>query len=316
MRLLPNKRRLLIGAIAAAIVLSSVALVLGVADSASPPESGPKVDTHVDHSYIYTVDVASGQLAQETNMQGEGALEPSWSAQGDIVFSTMDCDECSSSLSEVDPDAPISVEAPIDTTVEHVFQPSWAPDGKQVATVALGRGIYVVDSQTGTAKRLTSGRSDEAPDWAASGDWIAFHRQVSGSNYDIFAVNATTKAERRLTNDNRQQTNPTWSPDGSQVAYAEQRSNGKWAIVTMNADGTGRKRVTTAGISAQEPTWSPDGTSIAFILQELDKATIAVIPASGGSPKRLTDQKIFPAKPTWSPDSKTIAFAATVVQTN
>ena len=314
MRFLPNKRRKVIIAIAAALVVASTALVLGVADSASPPESGPKVDTHVGHSYIYTVDVASGQLAQETNHQGEGALEPTWSAQGEIAFSTMDCDECSSRLAEVDPDAPVSTETKIDTNVEHLFQPSWAPDGKRVATVALGRGIYTVDSQTGTSKRLTTGPSDEAPDWAPVGQWIVFHRQVSGSNYDIFAVHAGTGEERRLTNHSRQQTNPAWSPTGQKIAFAEQRSTGKWAIVTMKSDGTGSKRVTAPNISAQEPSWSPDGKSLAFILQELDKATVAVMPASGtGTPRRLTDNKIFPAKPTWSPDGTSIAFAATVV---
>ena len=313
--LLSNKRRKVIAAVGAVILVASTALVLGVADSASPPESGPKVETHVNHSYIYTVDVASGQLTQETNHQGEGALEPSWSAQGEIAFSTMDCDECSSTLSEVDPDAVGSPEVPIESNVEHVFQPSWAPDGNRVAAVALGRGIYTVDSQTGASKRLTTGPSDEAPDWAPAGDWIAFHRQMEGSNYDIFTVNAATGEERRLTNDSRQQTNPSWFPTGKRVAFAEQRPNGKWAIVTMRSDGTGRRMITDAATSAQEPSWSPNGKNIAFILQELDKAAVAIIPADGsGPPRRLTDDNIFPAKPTWSPDGKSIAFAATVVE--
>ena len=313
MRLLSNNRRKAIAAAAAVVVMASTALVLGVADSASPPESGPKVESHVAHSYIYSVDVSSGALTQETNHQGEGALEPSWSAQGDIVFSTMDCDECSSTLSEVDPEAVGSPEATIETNLEHVFQPSWAPDGKTVATVALGRGIYTVDTQTGAARRMTISPSDEAPDWSPVGDWIAFHRQVEGSNYDIFAVSAANREERRLTNDDKQQTNPAWFPGGNRIAFAEQRANGRWSIVTMKSDGTARKRITDAATSAQEPTWSPDGKSIAFILQELDRATVAVIPANGGTPRRLTDENVFPAKPTWSPDGKSIAFAATVV---
>jgi Tol biopolymer transport system component len=314
MSLLSNKRRKVIAAVAAVVLAASSALALGVADSASPPESGPKVETHVDDSYIYSVDVSSGQLTQETNHQSEGALEPSWSAQGEIAFSTQDCDECDSMLNEVDPDVTGSPEVPIDTNVAHLFQPSWAPDGKRVATVALGRGIYTVDTQTGTSKRLTTGPSDEAPDWAAVGDWIAFHRQVEGSNYDIFAVNAATGEERRLTNDAKQQTNATWFPTGNRVAFAEQRPNGRWALVTMRTDGTARHQITDATTSAQEPSWSPDGKSIAFILQELDKATVAVIASNGkGTIRRLTDDTIFPAKPTWSPDGKSIAFAATVV---
>ena len=313
MTLLSSNRKKLIAFVGAAMIVASAAIALGVADSASPPESGPKVETHVGHSNIWTVDVASKQLTQETNHQGEGALEPSWSPQGEIAFSSMDCDECSSQLVELDPAG--SAQVTIDTpSVEHLFQPSWAPDGRRVAVVGLGRGIYSVDSQGGPSKRLTSGTADEAPDWSPAGQLVAFHRQVRGSNYDIFAIHTVTGRERRLTNDFKQQTNPSWSPDGSQIAFAEQQASGLWAIMTMNADGSGRKQVTAAKISAQEPAWSPDGKSIAFILQELDKAAVAVIdPAGSTAPKRLTDDKVFPSKPTWSPDGKRIAFAATVV---
>jgi Tol biopolymer transport system component len=312
-RLLSSKRRKVIAAAAAVIAIASTALVLGVADSASPPEAGLAVDTHVDHSYIYTVDVATEELTQETNHQGEGAQEPSFSAQGEIAFSTMDCDECSSTIAQLDPGPGPTTEVPIDTPVEHLFQPSWAPDGNRVATVALGRGIYSVNSQTGAAKRLTTDASDEAPDWAPAGDLVAFHRQLSGTNYEIYTVNAATGQERRRTQDKKQQTNPTWSPDGTHLAFAEQRDNGLWAIVTMKTNGTERKRITAPDISAQEPAWSPDGKSIAVILQELDKAAVAVIPANGGSPRRLTNDRLFPSKPSWSPDGKSIAFAAIVV---
>jgi len=309
-RLSQGKKRLAV--VAAAVILVSAAIALGVADSQTPPEAGPAVDSHVEHSNIYTVDLSSGQLTQRTNHLGEGALEPAWSPDGQIVFSFMDCDECPSTLAQVEAagSSPVQVE----TSVEHVFQPSWAPDGRKVAVVGLGRGIYSVDVKGRTAQRLTSGASDEAPAWSPSGDWIAFHKQVRGTNYDLFAVNAATGRQRRLTNDAQQQTNPSWSPDGSRVAFAEQQSNGKWAIFTMSADGTGRQRVTAIETSAQEPSWSPDGEKIAFILQGLDRATVAVIDASGGGPpERLTDERLFPAKPTWSPDGKSIAFSATVV---
>jgi TolB protein len=298
--------------ISSAVIAASAAIAIGVAVSGPPPESGPAVDTHVGHSNIYVVDVASRQITQPTNHMGEGALEPSWSTDGKIVFSAMDCDECPSQLMQVDPTD--SSQAPVNTSVKHVFQPSAAPDGRKVAAVGLGRGIYSVNVAGGTAKRLTSGPSDEAPAWSPADDSIAFQRQIQGTNYDLFAVNAVTGKERRLTNDEQQQTNPTWSPDGARIAFAEQQANGKWAIFTMKADGTGRTRVTAPEASAQEPSWSPDGKKIAFILQGLDRATVAVANVSGaGTPERLTDASLFPARPTWSPDGKSIAFSATVV---
>ena len=298
--------------VSSAVVATSAAIAIGVAVSGPPPESGPAADSHVGHSNIYVVDVASHALTQPTNHMGEGALEPSWSSDGKIAFSAMDCDECPSQLIQVDPVD--SSQAPVETSVKHVFQPSTSPDGRKVAVVGLGRGIYSVNVGGGTAKRLTSGPSDESPAWSPDGDLIAFQRQIQGTNYDLFAVDASTGKERRLTNDAQQQTNPTWSPDGARIAFAEQQANGKWAIFTMKADGTGRTRVTAPEASAQEPAWSPDGKKIAFILQALDRATVAVVSVTGaGTPERLTDASLFPARPTWSPDGNSIAFSATAV---
>jgi Tol biopolymer transport system component len=297
---------------ASAVIAVSAAIAIGVAVSGPPSESGPGVDTHVGHSNIYVVDVASGDLTQPTNHIGEGAREPSWESDGEIAFSAQACDECPSEIAQVGASDP--GQATVETPVKHVFQPSAAPDGHRLAVVALGRGIYSVDATAGTAKRLTEGPSDEAPAWSGNGEWIAFQRQIRGTNYDLFAVHAGTGKERRLTNDARQQTNPSWSPDGTRIAFSEQQTNGKWAIFTMNADGTGRKRITPTETSAQEPSWSPDGTRIAFILQGLDRAAVAIIAASGnGTPETLTEETLFPARPTWSPDGERIAFSAIVV---
>jgi Tol biopolymer transport system component len=303
---LPRMTSKRLGVLVAVVVAASAAIALGVADSASPPEAGPKVDTHVDNNGLFVIDVATRQLTQPTHH--EDAKEPSWSATGQIAFSAMTCDECESAVSEVDPEGTTQVQ--IDANVTHLFQPSWAPDGRKLAVVALGRGIYSLDSQAQTAKRLTSGVSDEAPAWSPAGDLIAFHKHVRGTNYDLFAVNPVTGKLRRLTNDAEQQTNPTWSPDGSRIAFSQQQANGKWAIYTMHLDGTSKRRVTGTGTSAQEPAWSPDGKKIAFILQELDRATLAIVDAGGGTPERLTDESLFPSRPTWSPDSTSIAFSA------
>ncbi len=304
---LPRTKRTRLAVALSAVLLIAGAIAIGVATSAQPPESGPAVDTHSMHADIWVVDVQTGDLRQAT--LNADALEPSWSADGEIAFSTQSCDEC---LSEIHVDTAGSTEIPVDTTVRHLFQPSWAPDGHRVAVVRLGHGIWVADDRTRTATKLTYGPSDEAPAWSPGGEWIAFDRLIRNSNYELYAVNAATRELRRLTRDTEAQTNPAWSPDGSRLAFAEQQSNGKWAIFTMGFDGNGRKRVTGSQISAQEPSWSPDGKKIAFILQELDRATVATVDADGtGSVARLTDESLFPAKPTWSPGGSSIAFSAT-----
>jgi TolB protein len=306
---LPRTKRTRLAVALSAVLLIAAAIAIGAAISAEPPESGPAVDSHSEHADIWVVDVQTRELRQAT--LNADALEPSWSPDGEIAFSTQSCDEC---FSEIHVDASGSTEIPVDTTVRHLFQPSWAPDGHRVAVVRLGHGIWIADDRTRTATRLTYGPSDEAPAWSPGGEWIAYDKLIRHTNYELFAVHAATGELRRLTQDTAAQTHPTWSPDGTRLAFAEQQSNGNWAIFTMGFDGNGRKRVTGSQVSAQEPSWSPDGKKIAFILQELDRATVATINADGtGSIARLTDQSLFPSRPTWSPGGTSIAFSATSV---
>lgn len=303
---MPRKKRTRVALVLSAILAIAAAIAIGVATSAEPPEAGPGVQTHLSHADIYVVNTQTRDLTQET--LNADAREPAWSPDGEIAFSTASCDEC---LSEIHLDVGAS-EVPVDTTVEHLYQPSWAPDGSRVAVVRLGSGIYVIDTAKGTAKRLTAGSGDEDPAWSPNGDWIVYDKLVGNHDYDLFAVHAETGERRRVTRDSAAQTNPAWSPDGTRLAFAEQLASGKWSIVTMGFDGNGRTRVTGSQISAQEPAWSPDGKRIAFVLQELDRATVASIAADGsGSISRLTDESLLPASPTWSPDGTEIAFSAT-----
>jgi Tol biopolymer transport system component len=274
----------------------------------SPPARDP--ESHEHFSNIYVLDLGSRRIKRVTSYQL--AQQPTWSPSKRIGFSSAECDdECYAKLFYIDARGRDQVLVPA-KKARHLFHPTWSPDGRSMAAVALGRGIYTVSLDRKT-RRLTSGQSDEAPAWSPRSDWIAFDKQLEGTtNYDLFAVNAVTGKTRRLTRDRLQQTNPSWSPDGSRLAFAQQGRNGRWAIFTMGADGSDRKRVTRGSASAQEPSWSPDGTKIAYIRQGLDQAWLAVADLDGGTkPRILTGKRLFAANPAWSPDGRQIAFSAT-----
>jgi Tol biopolymer transport system component len=244
--------------------------------------------------------LTSGQIAQQ----------PSWAPAKRITFTAADCDDsCWSKLYYIDPKGINQVLVQV-KAAHHLFHPTWSPDGRRIAAVALGRGIFSVRASGRKVRKLTTGQSDEAPNWSPTSDWIVFDKRVSGTNYDIFAVNDVTRKVRRLTHDRRQQTNPASSPDGSRIAFAEQQPDGTWAVFTMRTDGSGRSRVTGRDYSAQEPVWSPDGSRIAFVKQSLDRASIAVVGADGGHPRTLTGKTLYASTPAWSPDGRTIAFSA------
>jgi Tol biopolymer transport system component len=272
----------------------------------------PKADEHSHDSNIYVLNVRSRRVKRLTD--GQIAQQPSWAPNKQITFSAADCDDaCFSQLFYVDRKGINQVLVQVKMN-HHLFSPTWAPGGRRIAAVALGRGIFSVAPGERRLRKLTGGQSDEAPDWSPRGNWIAFDKRVRGTNYDLFAVNAVTRKVRRLTHDPLQQTNPAWSPDGSRLAFAEQQPSGRWVIVTMRPDGSGRKHVTSGHISAQEPAWSPDGTRIAFVKQGLDTAAIAVIGSDGRGLRRVTTGSFFASTPAWSPDGQSIAFAAAPVE--
>jgi Tol biopolymer transport system component len=314
-----NRVRLAVAAAALLLIAVAVAATAGgggnSASSTTPsssPAGGDQTTTgesgHSHDSNIYVLALRSGRLKQLTD--GQVAQQPSWRPNKRIAFSAADCDDsCWSQLFYIDSKAVNQVLVHVQAA-HHLFHPTWSSDGR-LAAVALGRGIFSFKPGQRKPRPLTTGQSDEAPDWSPRSEWIAFDKRVRDTNYDIFAVNAATRKIRRLTHDARQQTNPAWSPDGSTLAFSEQQPSGRWAIVTMQANGSARKRVTGSSVSAQEPAWAPDGKRIAFVKQGLDTASIAVVGSDGKHLRTLTRRSLFVSTPAWSPDGRSIAFAAT-----
>jgi Tol biopolymer transport system component len=267
------------------------------------------------YSNIYIVDVESRKVRAITdNDIVEIAQTPAWSTQGKIAFTQASCDECISELYLYEYEqARTSL---VRGTPEHIFKPTWRPDGRKVAVARLGYGIYSVDVDSGKGVRLTSNDADEAPDWSPNGARIVFDAQVSASNWDLFAIDPDGRNRRRLTRGPLQETNPAWSPRGTAIAFAQQGRNGNWTILRMKADGSRRTAVTDGTISSQEPSWSPDGSRIAYIEQVGARAYVAVVSADGGRPTRLTGDSLVASRPSWSPDGKEIVFSAKVTSTD
>src|SRR3954471_24955092 len=200
-------KRARLAAVAAALLLIGAAIVVSVAsdsgkgstantaaDTTAPPPAAapdPEAEEHAHDSNIYVMNLHSRRTKRVT--EGQIAQQPSWAPNKRITFSAADCDDaCFSQLFYVDRKGFNQVLVPANAK-HHFFSPTWAPGGRQIAAVGLGRGIFAVTPGRHKVRRLTRNQSDEAPDWSPRGDSVVFDRRVKGTNYDLFAVNPATR---------------------------------------------------------------------------------------------------------------------------
>ena len=97
--------------------------------------------------------------------------------------------------------------------------PSISPDGKNVAFSYKG-DIYIVDSQGGEARQLTSNVSyDYSPIWSPDGKSLAFASDRYG-NFDIFTVSPDGGVPFRVTTHSAKETPWTFTPDGKRILFS------------------------------------------------------------------------------------------------
>ena len=82
--------------------------------------------------------------------------------------------------------------------------PRWASAGDQIAFDALAgshRQIFVVDSDGGMARQITSGEFEhQAPTWSADGEWVYFGSDRSG-RYEVWKTSVKTHETRQVTHE-------------------------------------------------------------------------------------------------------------------
>ena len=201
------------------------------------------------------------------------------------------------------------------------FDPTWSPDGMQIAFRSQRDGndeIYVMNVDGSCQTNLTNDPgADWSPAWSPDGKRIAFARFFDARPFtDIALINTDGSNLARLTHNHGEY--PAWSPDGSRIAFASAH-DGNYEIYVMNSDGSDQTRLTNNPAYDMSPVWSQDGSQITFDTQRDHYPPVETgigpefeihkINADGSGDLQLTNNDKEDRFPSWGP-SGLIAFSS------
>jgi dipeptidyl aminopeptidase/acylaminoacyl peptidase len=203
------------------------------------------------------------------------------------------------------------------------------------------RHLFVVPAEGGTARQLTRGNWSvgsrfDALDGAVGWDWTPDSRTIvfdgladstadlNYRNSNIYAVDVSTTALRRLTAQDGAWSGPAVSPDGKKIAYRGytqvRDSYHASDLFIMNADGSGAQNITPSlDRDVGDVSWAPDGSGIYFVAQDRGTSNLYFSgPGGGARPVTSGEQMLtnFAMAPKGGPSILGVAVRSTYKQPN
>jgi TolB protein len=189
--------------------------------------------------------------------------------------------------------------------------PDWSPGGQWIVYVKDGY-IHKIHIETEEIHQLTTWDSSFFPDWAPSGERIAFdtdHNDPLGAKVIwLMDTNGTNFRDISIhgVGEWRQ---PEWSPTNENIVHIRYMAGVPFReIFLMDSSGQNSIRLTDNLVDDHCPAWSPDGSKIAYVSDRDGRRNIYVIDTSGQNEMQLTDVG-WATDPAWSPDGSQIVFS-------
>ena len=195
-------------------------------------------------------------------------------------------------------------------------------DGSEAALVLRGE-IYVVNTETGTTKRITDTPNEER--WVnfhpkdrkllyssfRDGTWKVFETSLEDENEPYFS-SSTKISEKEVISGDFNAFQAYYSPDGNKIAYLKNRTELVVYDTEKNTHTTvmaGEKNVSYID-GDQWYSWSPDSTRLAVVFNDRDRwsGEIGIVDAKGGELVNISNSGTFDALPKWSGNGEFISW--------
>ncbi|NCN27659.1 hypothetical protein GW915_08805 [bacterium] len=257
---------------------------------------------------IFIMDFDGANLKQLTN-DGNFALSPTWSPQGDrIVFTSY---RPSKKGGFVNPNLYIynirTNQRSLLTAAKGVNSGAvFHPTENKLAYTFSNNGkpeIFILDLQKRTRVPITSTQFFSVePDWSPDGNRLTFSSSKTGRPH-VYVSNADGSSARQLTKVGIYNSSPKWSPKGDRIAFCGQENKANnFNVFLIDPNGSNLVRITEGRFSSENPVFSPDGRHIAFSSNREGRYRIYIMSADGTGIRALSPAKLGDCKqPAWSP---------------
>jgi Tol biopolymer transport system component len=290
-----------------------------IAGSPAPGAAGPLRERHggsTSNIYILDVSKKSSLRLLTHNPQGDEdalAYSPALSPDGKrLAFAETRCHFCPSLIRV----AKFGASAWLGRVVAPGSRPTWTPDGRRLTYIRPDGSIAVTGQALAKPRVLVrGGLANDTPTWNRQGTRLAFARQLTATNWQIFAVRSDGSGMRALTHGPQPALDPAWAPDGKRLAYARQTSDLRWQICVATLTDGKHRCIMNARFSDTEPAWSPDGKWIAFVRQKPYGSVIWMMHPNGSGARRIAPPwpyALTVLQPHWTRKPDVLLFAGRV----